>query len=225
MKNIIFQEIPLCIVKNNKAKNMRLRLDKKGQVILTLPRWTTERAGLRFVSDNMEWIKKQQEKTTAPKEFINGMHIELLGKPLLIENRPLARQGVFEEGGKLVVSGDPAHLHRRVREYLKKQGYAYIQAKAIAMAKILNQKPGRITLKNTSSRWGSCSSTKSLSFCWKLTLAPIFVLDYIIAHEVAHLVQMNHSDAFWQTVARIDSHRAEAQIWLRKHGNELQAWI
>lgn len=225
MKNIIFQEIPITIIKNARAKNMRMRLDKKGNLILSLPRWTSERAGLRFVQDNLDWVKKQQEKITGPQEFTDGLTFDLLGTTVTIENRPTAKSGVFIDGNILVVSGDAAHIHRRVRDFVKKQAYAYIQQKAIVLAAKLDRKPGRITLRDTTSRWGSCSSTKSLSFCWKLALAPLYVLDYIIAHEVAHLVEMNHSDAFWQTVAKIDDNRASAQIWLRKNGHMLQAWI
>ena len=91
------------------------------------------------------------------------------------------------------------------------------------MAKTLKTKPRKITLRNTSTRWGSCSSLKDLNFCWKLAFSPLFVIDYIVAHEVSHLIEMNHSQAFWTTVAKLNVQQAEAQIWLRKHGQELQS--
>ncbi|MGN1063532.1 MAG: M48 family metallopeptidase, partial [Alphaproteobacteria bacterium] len=112
----------------------------------------------------------------------------------------------------------------RVRDFIKRTAYEYIQAKALKMAAELGKCPTKITLRDTSSRWGSCSSDKHLSFCWKLALAPDYVLDYIIAHEVSHLCEMNHSPSFWATVGRLNVRQADAQIWLRKNGTELQAW-
>lgn len=224
MKNIIFQEIPIKIVTNILAHSLKLRLDKQGNVILTLPKWVTQRRGLAFVQDNIDWIKTQQAKLCATKTFTHGMVVELLGETLTIVHDKKVKRGVFIQDEKLVVSGDAAHIHRRVRDFIKKQGYAYIQEKSLILAQNLGQKPSKITLRDTSSRWGSCSSRQSLSFCWKLALAPTYVLDYIIAHEVAHLVEMNHSDAFWRTVAKIDTNRASAQSWLRKHGPDIQSW-
>lgn len=224
MKNIIIADIEVKVVTNLLARSLKIRLDKQGQAILTLPKWVSLRQGTKFVTENIDWIKTHQAKFTGSKTFVNGMQIEILGQPLTICHTPSARGGVFIQGDILVVSGNMAHIHRRVRDFIKKQGYAYIQQKALQMATTLGTRPSKITLRDTSSRWGSCSSGKSLSFCWKLVLAPTDVLDYIIAHEVAHLVEMNHSADFWATVARIDTHRAMAQSWLRRHGAEIQSW-
>lgn len=225
MKNTTIGDIPLKILVNAKSKSMKLRLSKDGEAILVLPKWTPKFMGIAFAQKNLDWLKAQKAKIGAPRQFENGTRIDLLGTSYLIEHNPKARGGVFCEDDKLVVTGEIDHLHRRVRDFVKKQAYAYIQEKAIHMAAQLGEKPAKITLRDTSSRWGSCSSNKNLSFCWKLALAPTFVLDYIIAHEVAHLIEMNHSDAFWQVVAKIDTHRATASSWLRKHGSDLQKWV
>lgn len=224
MKNIFFENLNIKIIKNNRSKNMRLRLDKNGTVVLSMPKWTLQRTGLKFIQDNIEWIKTQQNKIISPKVFQNGMEITLIGTPLIITHSPATRTGCHIDTGKLIVSGDIHHLHRRVRDFIKQYAYAYIQQTALQMATVLNEKPTKITLRDTSSRWGSCSSSKHLSFCWKLALAPEFVLKYIIAHEVAHLKEMNHSHQFWATVALLNVQRADAEIWLRKNGSELQAW-
>lgn len=225
MKNATVGDIPLKILVNAKSKSMKLRLSKDGEAVLVLPKWTPKFMGIAFAQKHLDWLKAQKEKIGLPRQFENGTRIELLGTAYTIEHNPRARGGVFIDNDKLVVTGDGAHLHRRVRDFVKKQAYAYIQEKAIRMAARLGEKPAKITLRDTSSRWGSCSSNKNLSFCWKLALAPTFVLDYIIAHEVAHLVQMNHSDAFWAVVAEIDDNRAAAGIWLRKNGAALQKWV
>lgn len=225
MKNTAIGDIPLKIIVNARSKSIKLRMSKDGEAVLVLPKRTPKFMGIAFAQKNLDWLKAQKEKIGAPRQFENGTQIELLGTIYTIEHNPLARGGVFIDNDKLVVTGDSTHLHRRVRDFVKKQAYAYIQEKAIRMAARLGEKPAKITLRDTSGRWGSCSSNKNLSFCWKLALAPTFVLDYIIAHEVAHLVQMNHSDAFWAVVAQIDDNRAAASIWLRKNGTALQRWI
>ena len=88
-------------------------------------------------------------------------------------------------------------------------------------SKIIDRKINKVTLKDMTSRWGSCSSAGNLNFCFKLAFAPLFVVDYLIAHEVAHLKEMNHSNAFWETVALMNTEQAKAQSWLRKNGSDL----
>ena len=225
MKNTMVGDIPLKILVNAKSKSIKLRLSKEGEAVVVLPKWTPKLMGISFAQKNLDWLKTQKEKLGTPHQFENGARIDLLGTSYMIEHNPHTRGGVFIQDGKIIVTGEIEYLHRRVRDFVKKQAYDYIQQKAIMLAAQLGEKPSKITLRDTSSRWGSCSSNKSLSFCWKLALAPTYVLDYIIAHEVAHLVQMNHSDAFWAVVAKIDNNRATAGIWLRKNGATLQRWI
>lgn len=224
MKKIFFEHLYIKISTNTLAKSVKIRLAKDGTVLLTLPKRTPQHIGLSFVRDNLEWIKKQQEKICVPKQFTDQMRLTVLGKPVTICHNPDAKSGVYLNQGVLSVSGERAHLHRRVRDFIKRTAYEYIQAKALKMAAELGEYPTKITLRDTSSRWGSCSSDKHLSFCWKLALAPDYVLDYIIAHEVSHLCEMNHSPSFWATVGRLNVRQADAQIWLRKNGAELQAW-
>lgn len=224
MKNTLFENLNIKITKNARAKSMKIRLDKTGDVLLTLPKWTPKSTGLRFVKDNLEWIEEHRQKIGAPKHFADHMQITVLGVPYTIIHDPNAKAGVLKSNNTLIVSGQSDYLHRRVRDYIKKAAYEYIQKKALEMAAVLQKKPTKITLRDTSSRWGSCSSAGHLSFCWKLALAPDYVLDYIIAHEVSHLREMNHSSAFWATVGLLNVRQADAQIWLRKNGCDLQAW-
>ena len=98
----------------------------------------------------------------------------------------------------------------------------FIQNEVSMLTKQLNVHAGRITLRNTSSRWGSCSGTRNLSFCWKIAFAPLYVIQYLVAHEVAHLVHMNHGDSFWLLVDHLTPHRKEAEKWLKIHGRDLQ---
>ncbi len=224
MKNDIFDNFTVKITKSGRAKNLRIRVDKSGTVHLSMPKWTLKSTGLKFVQDNLEWIHEQLDKVKPAKRFENGMAISVLGQNVVICHTPDKRGACKIQDGYLYVSGGPEYLHRRIRDFIIRLALPYIQERAIYMAKKIGEKPSGITLKDTSSRWGSCSSAKHLNFCWKLALAPTFVLDYIIAHEVAHLSQMNHSDKFWAVVGSLGVRRADGEIWLRKNGPDLQAW-
>lgn len=224
MKNLNLTDLDIKIVKSARSKSLRLKIDRDGNVILSMPKWVSKRIGLKFIQNNLEWIQNQQSKVIPLKQFKDNMTIEILGQSIIICHNAESKGATKIENGYLFVSGQEAHLHRRVRDFIKRLTLPYIQEKSIEMAKKLGEKPLHITLKDTSSRWGSCSSKKHLNFCWKLALSPKYVLDYIIAHEVSHLKEMNHGDKFWATVASLGVQRANAEIWLRKYGSELQAW-
>lgn len=223
MKKILLDSLPLTLIKNSRARSIRLRLNPKGEMILVIPFLCSEKRALEFAKQNKEWIQEQLKGKPDIFHFKNKDTISFLGQSLIIKHDPSQKRGVYIEGGFLIVSGEEAFLHRRVRDFIKKEMYLYVQQKSQELAAIIHQKPKKITLRDTSSRWGSCSSQKDLNFCWKLALAPLFVLDYIIAHEVAHLQEMNHGPRFWSTVALINHDQAEAQIWLRKNGRKLQS--
>ena len=127
-----------------------------------------------------------------------------------------------EVGGVLTISGGSEFFHRRVCSYAQKVLLPYVQQRTSVLAKKLGVKIGRITLRNTSSRWGSCSSSHNLRFCWKIAFAPVDVVDYLIAHEVAHLVQMNHSPKFLAVVDSLVDCRKSAEKWLKMNGHKLQ---
>jgi hypothetical protein len=121
----------------------------------------------------------------------------------------------------LCVNAEPCFVARRVRDFLVVEARHDLESAVARYASALEVRPRKVSLRDTRSRWGSCSSAGSLSFSWRLVMAPSFVLDYLAAHEVAHLLHMNHSAAFWATVAGScpDSGRAEA--WLEANGASL----
>src|SRR6267143_1728355 len=124
----------------------------------------------------------------------------------------------------LCVAGGVEHIDRRVHDYLKRQARGELQKAAQSYAHALGVKVKRLSIRDQSSRWGSCTSAGSLSFSWRLILAPPYVLDYLAAHEVAHLVEMNHSARFWRVVARVCGHVERAKTWLDTHGNDLHRY-
>jgi predicted metal-dependent hydrolase len=119
------------------------------------------------------------------------------------------------------VSGQEPHVSRRVLEYLKRQAKRDLETAVARYAVLLGKPIPKVTLRDTTSRWGSCSAKGSLSFSWRLILAPPFVLDYLAAHEMAHLVHMNHSARFWKLTRKLSSDTDRAEGWLKTHGASL----
>jgi hypothetical protein len=129
-----------------------------------------------------------------------------------------------EEGPILLVPGGPKHMARRLEDWLKGEAYRDLEKRVRHHAANLDVHPTGITMRSQSTRWGSCASSGRLNFNWRLVLAPEYVLDYVAAHEVAHLLEMNHSRAFWATVERTLPDMSRGRAWLKKNGGKLMAY-
>ena len=221
MKKIKINEIDIFFTKRKKQKNICLKINQKGDIILSAPYFCTQSKALEFVQKNIEWIKKHKNQNPSQIKFSNNDSISILGKTYLINHNPQQKNGIRIDNNTLVVGGELNFIHRRISNFAKKELLSYIDQKANQMAGVIQKKPNKISLKNTTSRWGSCSSKQNLNFCWKIAFAPLFVIDYLIAHEVSHLKEMNHSADFWKTVSLFQVEQAKAQIWLRKNGKNL----
>ena len=128
------------------------------------------------------------------------------------------------DGGRLIVSGERGFFARRVRDWLKREARRRIAGLAHAKAARIGRTVARVSVRDQQSRWGSCSAMGNLNFSWRLILAPAGVLDYVVAHEVAHLEEPNHSARFWQLVDTLTNHAAFGRSWLRSHGPGLHAY-
>ena len=201
---------------------LRLSVNRHGQIVLTMPFFCLKTVAERFIKEHQDWIDTQKKKVTTRLTFQDGQNLTLLGQSLTIKHNPSNHQPTRIEDNYLVVGGDITFLHRRVSDFVRRQTATYIDCKAREMADRIGHRINRISLKDTTSRWGSCSGKKNLNFCWRLGLAPPYVLDYIIAHEVSHLQEMNHSQRFWRVVSQLCDKRADAEIWLRRHGHTLR---
>ncbi|MEP0521838.1 MAG: SprT family zinc-dependent metalloprotease [Hyphomicrobiales bacterium] len=211
---------------NPRAKRYILRLDSKArQAVVTVPKGGTRKQAERFARDQVRWIFERLDRLEEPIPFVPNAEIPLRGISHQLVATGAARGGVkpasTDVGLQLQVSGAPEHFSRRVMDFLKKQALSDFRGRVAVHAAALEVKPGAIRLRDGKSRWGSCSSNGTLNFSWRLILAPPDVLDYLAAHEVAHLREMNHSDRFWAHVQDIcpayNTHRA----WLRHQGGQL----
>jgi predicted metal-dependent hydrolase len=221
---------PVRITRHARARRYSLRVaSRTAEIILTLPARGSLKAAIAFAESQGGWIAARIQRAPERTPFAAGAHIPLRG----VTHRILHRQGprgvataaIAPDGEPiLAVHGDAAHLPRRVRDFLIREARRDLDAAVQRHAAALGLSPRKITVKDTVSRWGSCSSAGRLSFSWRLIFAPPFVLDYLAAHEVAHLREMNHSTRFWRIVAGLDPRWREAERWLSRQGGELHRY-
>lgn len=210
---------------NPRARRMIVKVNPAtGEICITVRSQRGLPAALDFARGEKDWIARQLAKVPKPVSLIPGVSVPLHGVPHEIRAAAKGPAPVWCEDGVIWVRGQAAHAPRRVLDFLKKEARKTFEARAMRHGERLGVKPSRITVRDTVSRWGSCSSARSLSFSWRLILAPDFVLDYVVAHEVAHIRQMNHSPRFWAEVKKLVPDIAAPQHWLRTHGRELQRY-
>ena len=210
---------------NPRARRMIVKVNPAtGEISVTAPTRRGLSAALDFARGEREWIAGQLAKAPGPVALCVGAEIPLQG--VMHEVRAAARgpAPVWADDGVIWVRGDGAYAPRRILDFLKREARKALEARVLDHAARLGVKPSRITVRDTLSRWGSCSSARALSFSWRLIMAPDFVLDYVVAHEVAHLREMNHSPRFWAHVKGLIAEMKAAQTWLRTHGRDLQRY-
>jgi predicted metal-dependent hydrolase len=190
-----------------------------------MPARSSLKSAREFAEGNAGWIGARLAKLPLPVAFLPGSVTPLRGLDHRIAHRPGERGVVWTEPGRagplICVSGELPHIARRVADFLKREARKDLEAAVARHAARLSVKPRGIVLRDTASRWGSCSSTGRLNFSWRLILAPSYVLDYLAAHEVAHIVHMNHSPMFWKLTRRLFPETERAEAWLKAHGAEL----
>jgi predicted metal-dependent hydrolase len=225
---------PINLRRTASARRFTLRVRAATQdVVLTMPARGSLSEAKSFASRHAAWIGAKLRLLPEKIPLKPGGFIPLRGTLHLITHcppdGPAKRRGVWLEDGAanrestplLCVNAEAPFVPRRIRDFLIKEASRDIKAAVESHTKILGVAPNKVTLRDTISRWGSCSSSGSLSFSWRLILAPHFVLDYLAAHEAAHLLHMNHSVKFWATVARLTADTARAEAWLKAHGSSL----
>lgn len=211
---------------NAKAKRLILRLDARtGQPVATIPPGLPLAKVEAFLQANVDWLSNRTNQRPAAVPFVAGAEIPVRDVAHTLvhvgQDRGTVRQLIEGEAHSLLISGDEAHMARRVTDWLKKQARADLQMAVEHHANALSVKPAAIRIKDTTSRWGSCSSNRILSFSWRIIFAPPSVLDYLAAHEVAHLREMNHSSRFWALVEETCPDFEEAKLWLKDQGRYL----
>jgi len=212
--------IALEVRRHQRARRISLKLSPaRDGIVMTLPRRASVEAGMKFFISKADWVLANVE-SDAGIVLKDGAVIPLFGEMTLIRHMP--GRGVTQQAaGELHVYGNAEFTARRVKDYIRKG----LQEKCVRQAQAIAAQIGKtvrsVRIRDTSARWGSCSTSGNLSFNFRLAFAPTEVLEYLIAHEVAHLAQMNHSAQFWTTVAELCPPMRTARTWIRRNGHTL----
>jgi predicted metal-dependent hydrolase len=216
--------------RHRQARRYTLRIQAATrEVILTMPPRGSLKEAKAFAEKHGLWIAARLERLPEAAPFAHGMELPLRGVLHRVVHRGQTRGTVWtevdERGRHLIcAAGDGVHLARRVGDFLIREAKRDLEAASRHHAAILGVTLKRISVGDQVSRWGSCSTTGVLSFSWRLILAPPFVLNYLAAHEVAHLVEMNHSPRFWRLLKRLCPTMQRAKNWLDVHGTDLHRY-
>ncbi|OWU86098.1 zinc metalloprotease [Oceanicola sp. 22II-s10i] len=205
-----------------RARRISLRVSGlDGRVTLTLPRGVSEREGLAFAREKADWLRGHLDRQAQPVSIGIGASLPVEGVDRTI--RAGTGRGLRLEGDALIVPGSADTASRRIAAWLKALARDRLAEASDRHAAALGRRYTKLTLRDTRSRWGSCTADGGLMYSWRLILAPPEILDYVAAHEVAHLAEMNHSAAFWAHVDRLYGPHKAARGWLRQHGPGLHA--
>jgi predicted metal-dependent hydrolase len=221
--------LPLRIVESDRARRLTLRIDAGGQGLrVTVPHGLPAAEVQMFLDRNRAWLERKLAKVPEEPLVRPGIKLPLRGVPHLVVHQPGRRgtveTGLTEEGmPTLVVHGDARHLPRRLADFLKREARKDIEILVARHTATVGRKAKSIRYKDTSSRWGSCSSDGALSFSWRIMMAPRPVIDYLVAHEVAHLREMNHGPKFWALCQELCPDTERCRDWLKRNGSALQA--
>ena len=195
-----------------------------GEAVLTLPARASRAEAEDFARRHAAWLAGALARAPSPIAVRAGAPLPVAGEMLELAMTGRPRTRARREEGRLWLPGAPEEAGPRAKAYLKARARDALVPAATAYAARLDKAPAKVTLRDTRSRWGSCASTGALSFSWRLAMAPPDVLDYVAAHEAAHLVEMNHSAAFWAVVERLKPGWQAQRDWLKANGAELHCW-
>lgn len=241
-------DVPLLLRRNPRARRISLQVSEARRgAVLTMPPYSSYAEADAFLSRHLAWLKERLAGLGESVPFTHGAVMPLRGYAHALRFAgAVRRRGVVwveaaeetqasfswpytadrseESLPRLCVAGEEKHAPRRLLDWLKRQAQSDLKICVDLHANSLGLEPKRIVVRDQTTRWGSCSATGALSFSWRLVLAPAFVLDYLAAHEVAHLAQMNHGPRFWALVERTMPQYETARAWLRKHGASLHCY-
>lgn len=219
---------PITITRRPRARRYVLRVDSKDQQIkLTVPSRASIKGGIEFTQSRANWIFQQLHKARQHMALVPGVAFPLLGLPTLLMHQPgrgVAELDEAEQPQTLMIYGDGAFFQSRLKRYLKQYLKDYLDLQVKFYAEKLGAEYSKISVRDTSSHWGSCTPDGKLSFAFRLVFAEPHLVDYIVAHEVAHLKEMNHSPAFWKLVGDICPDYKHHRKWFKQYGEQLNQY-
>jgi hypothetical protein len=214
--------ITVPIRRDRRARRITIHIDASiGGAKIVMPAYAAIADAKAAVREHEEWLLDRLSKLPPRILFDDGAVIPFRGVSHCIRHVPGVRGTVERANGEIRVFGRPEHIARRVTDWLKAEAQQVISPICLAKADRIDRRVRRVAIRGQRSRWGSCGANGHLSFNWRLILAPDSVLDYVVAHEVAHLLEMNHSPAFWRVVRRLTADMETSREWLNRKGQQL----
>ncbi|MBX3560777.1 MAG: M48 family metallopeptidase [Sphingomonas sp.] len=212
--------LPLTIRVDPRARRLRLKVDRRARaLLLTVPPRVSRRRALAWAAEHREWAERALTALPANVPFAPGATIPVEGIPHRIDWSSARPRRIEVADGRLLAGGPIEGLDRRVRRWLKEAAIATLDAETREYAAKAGVMPSRVSIGDPVSRWGSCAASGAIRYSWRLILAPEFVRRATVAHEVAHLVHMNHGPAFHALVADLfGADPRPARAWLRREG-------
>lgn len=222
------RQIGVRIKVNPRSRRLILKIDERlREGVLVLPRESDVSAGIAFATERADWFSARLAGLPELKPFLPGAVVPVRGRLTELCLPGSGRRVTLETGqdmDRLHAPGAEATFPDRIRRFLRSACKSDLEAAVAYHCDRLGVEARRISVKDTRSRWGSCTSDGRLAFSWRLIHAPPVVLEYVAAHECAHLIEMNHSDRFWALVQHTFGDHTPARRWLKRHGSGLHAF-
>ena len=220
------RSLELELRRSARARNMLIRiLEVEGRAELVLPRRVTVAEGWRFAEEKARWIDARLASLPPHVPFEHGASVLYGGAPLRLFHDSGRRRGApVRDGAGLMVAGPVERMPHAVLRWYVAEARRELGGRAFALAERIGRSVQRLTIRDPETRWGSCSSAGHLSFSWRLMMAPGFVADYVVAHEVAHLKAMHHGPSFWALVDELFGDPDAPRRWLNDHGLMLRRY-
>lgn len=212
---------PVSVRRNAAARRIRLNVHPSRRVQLILPKRAKIQSGINFLREKMDWIAEILAQCPKPVRFKPGHTVSLLGRDYLIcHSRDISPRPVLRSG-QIYVGGSWEMVHHSIVTYMKQRARTTLCEYVDEYAEMVGKHVERITIRDMVSRWGSCASKKRITLNWRLIMAPAYVARYVAAHEVAHMLEMNHSAKFWRVVEDMYGDCTPAKEWLKANGQRL----
>lgn len=216
------RSLQLILKSDRRAKSLKLRCDPFGdKVHLTLPYRANLEDAQKFLDKSQAWLAKQLSKRHLKISFSHGAVIPILGQQYAIHHRATTRPHIEIVDHTLYVEGEENRIHLLIHKWLRFHALGVLQQKSIQLAHKLAVVVNKVRVRELKSLWGSCAADGSLTYSWRLIMAPEAIVEYICAHEVSHIIERNHGKQFWSLVESLCPHFKSSRRWLREEGKNL----
>ena len=214
------------VVHSSRSRRLTLRIDKKDRMaVLTIPKYCSKKKAVSFVESHQDWVLDNLRKIPEFRNFQNNETISLFGKPYQIVHTDIRGNTKLDKKNRILyISGGKEFLHRRVKDFIKKIAQEEFFKRSSQVAEKIGKTVHNVCIKDTKSRWASCSTVNNINYSWRLALAPEYVIRYIVAHEVSHLKHQDHSAYFWALVEYLEKDANKGREWLTENGHLLYVY-